>query len=138
MGLQYIFEKTDEAIIRLEMLVKKVNLPSSLVETFKNKQSPMIDPMKITEINPKIAEKFTQCYLRLVEEQSVLPYLGFILDEDTIIYLFVSNNKDNWENERIKEDNYQYIYVCHLKTNDYFLNKIDITEVFDCLTLNEQ
>ncbi len=138
MGLQYLFEKQEEALVRLNMLVDKVNLPIQLLETFKKGQSPMIDPIKITEINPSIAEKFTQFYLRLIEEESILPYLGIILKEDTIIYLFVSNNKDSWKDERIKEDSAdQYIYVCKTETNDYFLNKIDITEVFDCLTLNQ-
>ena len=110
MWSENIFEKKDEAIIRLELLVKQVNLPSILLDMYKKNEQPiMLDPMQFTIKNSKIKEQFDKFYIRLIEEQSVFPYFGFILNEDTIFYLFVSNHKNDWENERIKEDNLQYI-----------------------------
>lgn len=118
-------EQRNEAILRIQELTKKFNLNSNMLDFFKNGKIyglDYVEDSKIQDRNKLISNIIAECQ----NEYNSVVYYYFIVDINIEGYnlellniFYVGQYQEDWEIERLSENNEVYIRTYELGSPNY-------------------
>lgn len=118
-------EQRNEAISRIQELTKKFNLNSNMLDFFTNGNIYGLDYVENSEI-PDRNELISSIIKEVQDEYKALVYYYFIVDTNIEGYnlevlniFYVGQYKEDWEFERLSDNNEVYIRSYVLSEPDY-------------------
>ncbi len=120
-------EQRKEAISRIQELTKKFNLNNNMLEFFQNGK---IYGLDYADVEDKKKEDRSKLISNIIEKcqkeyNSVVYYFNIVdvnfegYDLDILSIFYVGQYKEDWENERLSENNEMYILTYDLNTPEY-------------------